>query len=98
MALTWHYRRAEDPIHGANMASQALHELQASIARKYDVEVMTGKMNIEVRPRFVDKGFIAKRLIEEFDAESLGFVLCLGDDTTDEGNKHLELVSPCLSA
>lgn len=62
------------------------------MAKKYDVEVMTGKANLEVRPRFVNKGEIAKRLVLEYGdgpGEPPEFVLCLGDDFTDEG-----MVSP----
>lgn len=59
------------------------------MAKKYDVEVMTGKANLEVRPRFVNKGEIAKRLVLEYGDEPPEFVLCLGDDFTDEGMKSL---------
>lgn len=55
------------------------------MAKKYDVEVMTGKANLEVRPRFVNKGEIAKRLVLEYGDAPPEFVLCLGDDFTDEG-------------
>lgn len=48
---------------------------------------MTGKANLEVRPRFVNKGEIAKRLVLEYGDAPPEFVLCLGDDFTDEG-KH----------
>lgn len=60
------------------------------MAKKYDVEVMTGKANLEVRPRFVNKGEIAKRLILEYGDEPPEFVLCLGDDFTDEGRISLD--------
>jgi trehalose 6-phosphate synthase/phosphatase len=49
---------------------------------------MTGKANLEVRPRFVNKGEIAKRLVLDYGdqpGEPPEFVLCLGDDFTDEG-------------
>jgi trehalose 6-phosphate synthase/phosphatase len=87
IALTWHYRRA-DPEYGAFQARQCQKHLEETVAKRYDVEVMTGKANIEIRPRFVNKGEIAKRLIRESSAEGDGppeFVLCLGDDFTDEG-------------
>ena len=48
---------------------------------------MTGKANLEVRPRFVNKGEIAKRLVLEYGEAAPEFVLCLGDDFTDEGKK-----------
>lgn len=49
---------------------------------------MTGKANLEVRPRFINKGEIAKRLILEYGdgpGEPPEFVICIGDDFTDEG-------------
>ncbi|OAL51906.1 alpha,alpha-trehalose-phosphate synthase-like protein subunit Tps2 [Pyrenochaeta sp. DS3sAY3a] len=86
IALTWHYRRA-DPEYGAFQARECQKHLERTVAKKYDVEVMTGKANLEVRPRFVNKGEIAKRLVLEYGdgpGEAPEFVLCLGDDFTDE--------------
>ncbi|KJX93404.1 alpha,alpha-trehalose-phosphate synthase subunit Tps2 like protein [Zymoseptoria brevis] len=86
IALTWHYRRA-DPDYGVFMARECHKHLDATVAKKYDVEVMTGKANLEVRPRFVNKGEIAKRLVHEYGegpGKAPDFVLCLGDDFTDE--------------
>jgi trehalose 6-phosphate synthase/phosphatase len=48
---------------------------------------MAGKANLEVRPTFINKGEIAKRLVNEYgqeDGDAPEFVLCLGDDFTDE--------------
>lgn len=86
IALTWHYRRA-DPEHGARMARECQKHLEQTVARQYDVEVMVGKANLEVRPRFVNKGEIAKTLLRSTWGDGKGpeFVLCLGDDFTDEG-------------
>jgi trehalose 6-phosphate synthase/phosphatase len=87
--LTWHYRRA-DPEYGAFQARECQKFLQNSVAKKYDVEVMTGKANLEVRPKFVNKGEIAKILVAAYESEEGGappdFVLCAGDDFTDEGS------------
>ncbi|VEU21022.1 DEKNAAC102025 [Brettanomyces naardenensis] len=91
VALTWHYRKS-DPDLGAYQATQCKLHLERDL-KKYDVEVMPGKANVEVRPRFVNKGEIARRLIlcsDPVRMTSRGqedcpeFVLCLGDDTTDE--------------
>ncbi|KAK3080989.1 hypothetical protein LTS18_011249 [Coniosporium uncinatum] len=87
IALTWHYRRA-DPEYGLYQARHCQKHLEMTVAKKYDVEVMTGKANLEVRPRFVNKGEIAKRLVKEYGdgpGKAPEFVLCLGDDFTDEG-------------
>lgn len=69
----------------------------AGVARAWDVEVMPGKANVEVRPTFINKGEITKRLVKTYhqpgagsavaDEESSGeveFALCMGDDFTDE--------------
>ncbi|KAI5863811.1 glycosyltransferase family 20 protein [Durotheca rogersii] len=102
-ALTWHYRQA-DPEQGIH-SSQGLHkELEATVAKKWDVDVMKGKANLEVRPTFINKGEIAKRLANDYNSDiaqlagsgqpgspnglveegKLEFVLCMGDDFTDE--------------
>ncbi|KAI1346040.1 trehalose-phosphatase [Xylaria sp. FL0043] len=102
-ALTWHYRQA-DPQLGLHASNAALDELNSTVAKKWDVDVMTGKANLEVRPTFINKGEIAKRLVHYYSPVStskageknaaqqdganensaLEFVLCCGDDSTDE--------------
>lgn len=91
-AITWHHRRA-DPEFGAFQAKELKKQLERKLAPpKYDVEVMEGKANIEVRPRKLNKGEIVKSLIEKYsEADSStgkkvkpDFIFCLGDDKTDE--------------
>jgi trehalose 6-phosphate synthase/phosphatase len=94
IALTWHYRRA-DPEYGAFQARECQKHLNNTVAKKFDVEVMTGKANLEVRPKFVNKGEIAKRLIADYGygpGDKPEFVLCLGDDFTDEGKSKLHII------
>ncbi|KAL9054006.1 MAG: hypothetical protein Q9162_004412 [Coniocarpon cinnabarinum] len=91
VALTWHYRRA-DPEYGTFQAKECRAQLEATVMKKYEVEVMEGKANLEVRPSFVNKGAIASRLVNEAARDEItgivqqppDFVLCLGDDFTDE--------------
>ncbi|SCV03959.1 LAMI_0H12310g1_1 [Lachancea mirantina] len=100
VALTWHYRRA-DPELGEYNASKMKETLE-EFAPDLGLEVMEGKANVEVRPKFVNKGEIVKRLIwhphgtkqdseDEFKLDKSlpkdqlpDFILCLGDDFTDE--------------
>ncbi|TVY67386.1 Trehalose-phosphatase [Lachnellula suecica] len=85
-ALTWHYRPS-DPELGAHNARECQKELEKTVGKKWDVEVMTGKANLEVRPTFINKGEIAKRLVADYGhdvGEPPEFTLCLGDDATDE--------------
>lgn len=90
--MTWHYRLA-DPEQGIHMSRECHKELESTVGAKWDVEVMPGKANIEVRPTFINKGEIAKRLItmyhtpgteSEDKSGHLEFALCMGDDFTDE--------------
>lgn len=83
-ALTWHYRRA-DPEFGVFQARECRNHLDQTVAKKYDVEIMAGKANLEVRPRKFNKGEIVKSIISEFgSANKPEFIICLGDDATDE--------------
>lgn len=91
VALTWHYRRA-DPEYGAFQARECRKQLEETTGKKWDIEVMFGKANLEVRPTFVNKGFIATRLVNEYGTtpgKAPEFILCLGDDFTDEGMSFL---------
>lgn len=92
IALTWHYRGA-DPDYATHQAHACQKELEAKVAKKWDVEVMNGKANLEVRPKVTNKGEIAKRLIEMYGIDELGLVLCLGDDYTDEGWSNVSFSS-----
>jgi trehalose 6-phosphate synthase/phosphatase len=58
--------------------------LEQAIIPKHAIEILTGKANLEVRPRDINKGEIVGRLVKEY-AENLDFVFCAGDDKTDEG-------------
>jgi trehalose 6-phosphate synthase/phosphatase len=55
---------------------------------------MSGRKVIEVRPNFVNKGEITKSLVAQASQGEGGppeFVLCLGDDITDEGRRSSAL-------
>ncbi|PGH12587.1 trehalose-phosphatase [Helicocarpus griseus UAMH5409] len=86
VALTWHYRRV-DPEYGAFQARECRKQLEETVVKNWPVEVLAGKANLEVRPTFINKGSIASRLVDEYkygQGQDPDFVLCLGDDFTDE--------------
>lgn len=86
VAIVWHYRNATDHDACFAKAVEAKALLEIEKLKGWDVEVMLGKANLEIRPRFLNKGALASTLITEtFGQETDGFVLCAGDDTTDEG-------------
>lgn len=78
------------------MSRECHKELEATVGSHWDVEVMPGKANLEVRPTFINKGEIAKRLVatyhnpgaavseEDPNPGHVEFALCMGDDFTDE--------------
>jgi trehalose 6-phosphate synthase/phosphatase len=67
------------------MARECQKEIEQTIGKSWDVEVMQGKANLEVRPTFINKGEIAKRLVASYPpGEAPEFTFCLGDDFTDE--------------
>lgn len=99
VAYTWHYRRAVPELGEYNAAR--LKKKLLEFSDEYDFDVMDGKANVEVRPRFVNKGEIVKRLVwhqhgklQDLSkpvkkegmkiSEMPDFILCLGDDFTDE--------------
>lgn len=92
--------------------AKELKEKLLTFTDDFDLEVMDGKANIEVRPRFVNKGEIVKRLVwhqhgqpqdmlkgisEKLPKDQMpDFVLCLGDDFTDEDMfRQLNTIESC---
>ncbi|KTW27698.1 trehalose-phosphatase [Pneumocystis carinii B80] len=81
--LTWHYRRA-DPDYGLFQALECQNHLESLITSNYNVEVLNGKANIEVRPFSINKGEVVNQLLALFKDEKPDFVFSAGDDKTDE--------------
>lgn len=95
-ALVWHYRDA-DPDLGALQAKELLDHLD-DVLGKMAVEVVGGQAIVEVKPQGVSKGGIVERILK--DAPTLmggtpggltlggrgmpDFILCIGDDRSDE--------------
>jgi trehalose 6-phosphate synthase/phosphatase len=79
-AIAWHYRSAE-PEFGAFQARELLNELEEMLRRR-PFAVLRGNRVIEVRHAQTSKGHAAEEILRRHrDAD---FVLCAGDDRTDE--------------
>ncbi|MEX0899387.1 MAG: bifunctional alpha,alpha-trehalose-phosphate synthase (UDP-forming)/trehalose-phosphatase [Gammaproteobacteria bacterium] len=78
-SLAWHYRRA-DPEQAAMRTRELLDDL-TGFTRNIDVQVIEGNKVIEVRAAGVNKGSAA---VDWLEGKSHEFVLCVGDDWTDE--------------
>uniref|UniRef100_A0A2P2M9K4 Uncharacterized protein MANES_15G136100 n=1 Tax=Rhizophora mucronata TaxID=61149 RepID=A0A2P2M9K4_RHIMU len=83
-ALVWCYEDA-DPDFGSCQAKELLDHLESVLANE-PVTVKSGQNSVEVKPQGVSKGIVAKRLLSTMQEKGMSpdFVLCIGDDRSDE--------------
>ncbi|KAJ6888653.1 alpha,alpha-trehalose-phosphate synthase [Populus alba x Populus x berolinensis] len=83
-ALVWHHQDA-DPDFGSCQAKELLDHLENVLAND-PVVVKRGQNIIEVKPQGVTKGFVAEKVLSSMIANGKppDFVLCIGDDRSDE--------------
>ncbi|KAK2385561.1 alpha,alpha-trehalose-phosphate synthase [UDP-forming] [Trifolium repens] len=83
-ALVWCYEDA-DPDFGSCQAKELFNHLE-SVLTNEPVTVKSGLNNVEVKPQGVNKGIVAKRLLSAMQGKGMSpdFVLCIGDDRSDE--------------
>ena len=86
-SLVWHYRGA-DAQFGAWKAHQLAEELAALTANE-QIKVRHGKKIVEVGAAQLNKGAAVARMLEG--SKGLAFILCAGDDQTDESMFRLSL-------
>jgi len=78
-SLAWHYRNADPFL--ANRRAQDLYEELVEHTLQMPLDVLDGHKVIEVRNKGVNKGLAARKAL---DAKPYDFILCIGDDKTDE--------------
>ncbi|GAN08929.1 hypothetical protein MAM1_0232c08449 [Mucor ambiguus] len=76
-SITWHYRNASN-TQEAERQSELCHQELIKIP---GVDILVGKMNLEVRSLLVNKGEVVKRIKQKQESD---FIMCAGDDQTDE--------------
>lgn len=85
-AVVWHYCDA-DPDFGSTQAKELLDHLEGVLGNE-PVEVNAGNLTVEVKPQGVSKGVAVQRVLKQLAGSAggapLGFVLCVGDDKSDE--------------
>lgn len=79
--LVWHYLAA-DPEFGQWQAKE-MHDHLEGILTPFSVQVVSGHGWLQARMAGVNKGQMVTKVLEEL-GESPEFVLCCGDDRTDE--------------
>jgi trehalose 6-phosphate synthase/phosphatase len=77
--IAWHYRNTQAGL-GFSRSRELLNTL-SQLIQNTTLQVIDGNKVIEVRIAGFDKGATALRIVGEMDPD---FVLCMGDDTTDE--------------
>ncbi|KAF7838078.1 putative alpha,alpha-trehalose-phosphate synthase [UDP-forming] 11 [Senna tora] len=83
-ALVWHHQEA-DPHFGSCQAKELLDHLESVLVNE-PVVVKRGQHIVEVKPQGVSKGIVVENIISSMRSEgkSPDFLLCLGDDRSDE--------------
>jgi len=77
--IAWHYRNTQTGL-GFSRSRELLNTL-SQLTQNTTLPAMDGNKVVEVRIAGFDKGATALKIVKEQDPD---FVLCLGDDTTDE--------------
>ncbi|KAL5544241.1 hypothetical protein UlMin_008025 [Ulmus minor] len=83
-ALVWHHQDA-DPDFGSSQAKELLDHLESVLANE-PVVVKRGQQIVEVKPQGVSKGLVAQKALSRMisDGKPADFVMCIGDDRSDE--------------
>lgn len=83
-SMVWHYRDA-DPDFGSWQAKELLDHLESVLVNQ-PVTVKSGAHIVEVKPQGVSKGVVVEELLAMMAVKGAApdFVLCVGDDRSDE--------------
>ena len=85
-SIGWSYYSC-DPEFGSLMAKYLVMELENELAA-YDVRFVNLKGIVEVIPKRLNKGIIVKKILRDIaardDSAGVDFILCMGDDVSDE--------------
>ncbi|CAN6290172.1 unnamed protein product [Urochloa humidicola] len=93
--LVWNYEDA-DPDFGSCQAKELVDHLESVLANE-PVSVKTTPHSVEVKPQGVSKGVVARRMLASMQerGQCPDFVLCIGDDKSDEDMFQLIATAAC---
>ncbi|HEV7349525.1 bifunctional alpha,alpha-trehalose-phosphate synthase (UDP-forming)/trehalose-phosphatase [Telluribacter sp.] len=80
-SLAWHFRTADDQLYAQRRAQELAWQLKSFIQPEMHLQIIEGNMVIEVKKTAFNKGTAARSFLEKGE---YGFVMAMGDDTTDE--------------
>ncbi|MBL8022075.1 MAG: bifunctional alpha,alpha-trehalose-phosphate synthase (UDP-forming)/trehalose-phosphatase [Leptospirales bacterium] len=78
-SIAWHYRMADPELGPAQAKELRLHLLESF--SNLPVQILNGKMCVEIRVQGVNKGITARQIMDRFPHDLL---IAAGDDQTDE--------------
>jgi trehalose 6-phosphate synthase/phosphatase len=83
-AMVWHYEDAD--YNFGSCQAKELHDHLDNVLANEPVVVKRGNNIVEVKPQGISKGIAVEKLISEMQSrgKSPDFVLCIGDDRSDE--------------
>jgi len=82
-AITLHYRNSDKSA--VKEHKTELHTELDKISADYNtLDVRKGKKSLEARVAGITKGFIIKEILSTLQRNDVDFVMCIGDDVTDE--------------
>ncbi|XP_020253331.1 probable alpha,alpha-trehalose-phosphate synthase [UDP-forming] 9 [Asparagus officinalis] len=95
-AIVWHHQYA-DSYFGPFQANELLDHLESVLADE-PVSVKKGEHIVEVKPQGVSKGMVVEKLLRRLvtDQKTPDFVLCIGDDKSDED--MFESINECTTS
>ncbi|KAK8583670.1 hypothetical protein V6N13_109066 [Hibiscus sabdariffa] len=97
-ALVWHHQNAH-PDFGSCQAKELLDHLESVLANE-PVVVKRGRQIVEVNPQGVTKGFVTEKILSTMTSNGKppDFVLCIGDDRSDEDMFESISNAACISS
>jgi trehalose 6-phosphate synthase/phosphatase len=84
-AVAWQFRDADPEF--AHIQSKELEDQLKQLLKTLNVDIVRGEDYVEVRPKGISKGDFIRSLLDELVETKQtfpDFVLCIGDDTSDE--------------
>ena len=87
-SIVWQYTDCDQEL-GKQFASAMTSELD-NLVNKYNLKIVNGKGFMEIIAVGVNKGYFVGYKIKEYikNKKNLDFILCIGDDTSDEKMFH----------
>jgi len=82
-AITLHYRNSKKEIVSPHK-QELLKEIEGLKEQYSTLDVRKGKKSLEARVTGITKGFIIQEILKMHATPDVDFVMCIGDDVTDE--------------